>query len=303
MSKVSPKVLVSVLNFNSGGDALATIECLQRQDYPALDLIVFDNASRDGSREAIEAAYPHLPIINTGTNLGYCGGNNAALEYGRQRGYDAVVIANHDIQLEPDAVSRMMHVAATHLSVGAVGAQEVDSDSGERKVLGGRRYDFWRSRRQWIKSAEGLKTDGGAIEVEYVQGALVLLTRTALDCGIRLNEEMFAYVDEIELGLQLARAGLRAFVDPSVSVRHKSRGSAYGVVEGYLMQRNRWYIVRHHGSLPQRAVNFLYTMCVELPAKVLVRTLQGNGRYARACVLGFVDGVHGVTGSGRIARL
>lgn len=303
MSSALPRVLVSVLNFNSGGCALATLKCLIQQDYPALDLIVFDNGSTDGSREAIEEAYPNIPIINTGANLGYCGGNNVALDRGLQQSYDAVVIANHDIEVGPDAVERLVRVATAGESVGVVGAQEVDGDSGKCRVLGGRRYNFWLSRRQWIRDPQDLEAVGNAMEVAYVQGAFLLLTRAALESGIRLNEEMFAYADEVDLGLKLKRAGLGACVVPSVSVRHKSRGVRFGVVEGYLMQRNRWYLVRHYGSLPQRVVNFLLTLCVELPVKVLVRTVQGHGRYARACVLGFLDGVRGITGIGRVVSL
>ena len=179
----TPRVLASVLNFNSAGSALATVSCLTRQDYPSLDLVVFDNASTDGSREAIEAAYPNIPVINTGANLGYCGGNNAALDYGLRRGYDAVIIANHDIVVEPEAVSRMARVAAEHSMVGVVGAQEVDGHSGALRVLGGRRYNFWLSRRQWIRDPRTLTPTETAIPMDYVQGAFVLVTRAALERG------------------------------------------------------------------------------------------------------------------------
>jgi GT2 family glycosyltransferase len=298
-----PRVLASVLNFNSGGRALATIDCLKRQDCPALDLVVFDNASTDGSREAIQTAHPDIPVINTGDNLGYCGGNNAALEYGLHRGYDAVVIANHDVEVAPDAVAKLVRVAMSRTSVGVVGAQEVDDATGASRVLGGRRYNYWTSRRQWIRDRQALGAPDGPLEMAYVQGAFLLLTRAALERGIRLDEAMFAYADEIELGLQVSRAGLKAYVDPSVMVRHRSLGVPFGVVEGYLTQRNRWYLVRRHGNLPQRAVSFALTLGVELPLKALVRTLQGHGRYARACLLGFCDGVRGVTGIGRARSL
>jgi hypothetical protein len=92
-------------------------------------------------------------------------------------------------------------------------------------------------------------------------------------------------------------------VDPSVIVHHHSRGVPYGPIEGYLTQRNRWYLVRRYGRPADRIVNFLYVLFAELPVKVLVRSLQGHGRYARACVLGFLDGVRGVTGPGRVTRL
>lgn len=303
MTQVPLRVLVSVLNFNSGGRALTTIECLVRQRYQPLDVIVVDNASRDGSREAIEAAYPGIPVINTGANLGYCGGNNAALDYGLSRGYDAVVIANHDIEIAPDAIERLVRVATEQPSVGIVGAQEVDGASGEPRVLGGLGYNYWSSRRRWIKRPEAPMRSDQPIEMRFVQGAFLLVTREALSRGVRLNEDMFAYVDEFDLGLRVAEAGLRAYVDPAVSIQHRSHATPFGAVEGYLMQRNRWYMVRHHGTRLQRLVNLGWTMFAELPAKVFLRTAQGHGRYARACVLGFVDGLRGIIGIGRVGNL
>lgn len=303
MPDATPRVLASVLNFNSEGQAITTVEHLLRQTWPALDVIVFDNASSDGSREAIEAAFPGLTVINTGSNLGYSGGNNAALEYGLAHGYDAVIVANHDVVVQPDAVERLVRIATTEQNVGVVGAQEVDAITGQNRVLGGMGYNFWLSRRRWIKDPGELNATGGPIPMDYVQGAFLLVTRRALEHGIRFSVAMFAYVDEIELGFQLARAGLRTFVDPGVAVWHKSRGKLYGLNEGYLMQRNRWYLVRHHGTMPQRIVNFLATALVELPVKALVRTAQGHPGYARAGILGFIDGVRGRMGIGRVGRL
>lgn len=299
----TPRVLASVLNFNSDGDAIATIECLLAQTWPALDVIVVDNASHDGSREAIEAAFPQLTVINTGANLGYCGGNNVALEYARANGYDAVVVANHDIRLAPDAIEKMTRAAMSGPDVGVVGAQEVDAVTGRNRVLGGRRYDFWWSRRVWIADPAELHLPPGPAPMAYVQGALVMLTRAALERGLRFNDDMFAYADEIELGFQAAAAGLAVLVEPNVAVQHRSRGTHFGATEGYLLQRNRWYLVRHHGTRLHRAVNFLLMTFVELPAKFALRSLQGHPRFARACVLGFIDGVRGHMGIGRVGHL
>jgi GT2 family glycosyltransferase len=139
--------------------------------------------------------------------------------------------------------------------------------------------------------------------VDCVQGALVLLTRAALDAGVRFNEDLFAYVDEIDLGLQAARAGLRAYVDPRVEVRHKVRHGPLSPTEGYLILRNRWYVVRRWGRWHHRAVCLLSLGVGDLPYRCLRRTLQGHGRYARACFLGLWDGLRGKMGPGRIGRL
>ncbi|HEX7938105.1 MAG TPA: glycosyltransferase family 2 protein, partial [Gemmatimonadaceae bacterium] len=171
-----------MLNFNSGDAGLATLGSLSGQDHHATDLIVFDNASVDGSREAIAMRFPNIPVINTGKNLGYCGGNNAALEYGLAHGYDAVIIANHDLRVGTDAVGRLVKAAREHPEAGVIGAQELDGESGKPRVLGGRGYNFWRSRRQWVRDPQALgATDEAPIRMDYVQGAFLLVTRAAIE--------------------------------------------------------------------------------------------------------------------------
>jgi len=267
-----------------------------------MDLMVVDNHSTDESPGRIREAFPEVPLVCSAVNRGYCGGNNLALEMGLKQGYDCVVVANHDIELAPDAIERLVRVASQTSLVGVVGGREV-SLSGQSRALGGRGYNYWFSRRHWLKPGdEG--TDGEKpFLVDYVQGALVLFTRLALQKGVRLNEAMFAYVDEIELGLQLARAGLRVYVDPMVIVRHRGRPERFSPGEGYFTQRNRWYIVRHYGKWYHRAFCLLYASLVELPFKYAYRSLQGHRRFARACILGFLDGLRGVGGIGRYESL
>jgi len=135
-----------------------------------------------------------------------------------------------------------------------------------------------------------------------VQGALVLLTRQAMAHGIRFDDRLFLYYDEIDLGLEVRRAGLTAYVDGRVVVRHKNKQSYFNPRAAYYLQRNRVYIVRKHGAWYHEAVYQAYALAVELPLKAIWRSMQGRGRFARACLAGHVDGTLGRMGAGRAAR-
>jgi GT2 family glycosyltransferase len=130
-------------------------------------------------------------------------------------------------------------------------------------------------------------------------GALFLLTAKAMARGVRMDENLFMYFDEIDLGFQLKAKGLSAVVDERVVIRHQREPQPYAARIGYLMQRNRLYIVRKHGRWYHRAFYLLYSSLVELPVKFLVRSMQGQTAFARACVRGQVDGLLGRSGEGR----
>jgi GT2 family glycosyltransferase len=133
-----------------------------------------------------------------------------------------------------------------------------------------------------------------------VHGALLLFTPQALAADLLMDENLFMYFDEADLGFQLHRKNLRAVVDGRVRVRHTGGDRAYMPAVGYLMQRNRLYMVRKHGRWYQRAFYVLYSSLLELPAKILVRVLQGHIGFARSCVAGQIDGLLGRMGVGRL---
>ncbi|MDQ3805092.1 MAG: glycosyltransferase family 2 protein [Acidobacteriota bacterium] len=290
-----PRVLVSVLSHNSARTTVEALRCLARQTYPAYHLQLIDNASADGTPESAAREFPGLDIRALRANTGYTGGANLALRQALGEGYDYVVVCTHDVEVDETAVERLVETARARPAVGAVGGVEYNPYTGEWRASGGGSYSRWFSRMGWRSAAAG-----GGPEVFCVHGALVLLTAEALAAGVLLDENLFMYFDEADLGFQLRAKGLAAVVDRRVVVRHKREPRPEPAWVGYLMQRNRLYMVRKHGRWYHRAFYALFSSLCELPAKVLVRGLQGRADFARACVAGQVDGLLGRAGAGRL---
>lgn len=293
-----PGVLVSVLSYNSTEDTIATVRHLQRQTYSRLHLQVVDNASPNNSAKEIARAFPDLHIRVLPKNLGYTGGGNVVLKQALTEGYDYVVLCNHDIEVDERAIERLVETAEAHGDAGVVGGIELNLATGEQRAGGGGRYNPWLSRMRWLNQSPF--NDEASLRVECVHGALVMFTRRALHSGIFLDEELFMYLDEIDIGFQLKRKGLQAYTDRRVVVRHKSAPYQLDEYVGYLSQRNRLYTVKKYGLWYHRVFYNLYAVLFELPIKVLFRTLQGYPRFARACVIGHLDAMRGRMGRGQV---
>jgi len=295
-----PRVLVSVLNYKAVDDTVATIRSLRQQDYQNYHLQIVDNASPNDCVAQIRAQLPDVDIVVTDKNLGYCGGNNYALKQGLAEGYDYVLVCNEDIEVEPSTIRHLVETAELREDAGVVGAVEVCHFTSTVRAVRGTQFSFWTSRAQW---STDLPPGASALGATYVQGAMVMFTRRALEAGVFMNEDLFIYYDEADVGFQLQHAHLRAYVDPRVRVRHKNRVKFFNPRSGYLHQRNRVYIVRRYGRWYHRVAFHLGMTLVELPAKTIVRSMQGRASYARACLLGYADGVSGRMGKGRIDAL
>jgi GT2 family glycosyltransferase len=188
-----------------------------------------------------------------------------------------------------------------HPDAGVVGGVEVDFESGQIRTSGGLSWPDWRYRFRWSREEEAGSV--GDSRVRFVQGALVLFSRRALALGVRFNEDLFMYWDEIDLGWTLREKGLGAYVDRRVRYRHRNQPLSLGVAAGYLQQRNRAFLARKHFSWPKLLGFLLYSTLFEVPLKAVVRSLQGHPRFGMACVLGHWDGLRGRMGKGRIEKL
>ena len=182
-----------------------------------------------------------------------------------------------------------------------MGAVEVAHATGLPRAVRGRGFSLWTGRVNWLMDLG----DGRAevLDADYVQGAMVLFTRVALERGLLFDENLFIYYDEVDIGLRMQRLGLKVYVDTRAIVRHKNNPLSFNPRCGYLHQRNRLYLVRKYGRWYHKAFYHAYAGCVELPVKWAVRTAQGHGRFARACVIGHLDAMHSRLGRGKVGEV
>lgn len=78
--RAQPRVAILILNWNGIRDTLETLQSVQRLQYDNFEVVLVDNGSTDGSREAIVTAFPTVRLIAVSTNLGVAGGRNLGIE-------------------------------------------------------------------------------------------------------------------------------------------------------------------------------------------------------------------------------
>jgi len=291
------RVLVSILNYNSYQDTIKAVLCYQVQSYPHVDIQIVDNASSDRSVERIIKRFPDIPVIPLGHNGGYAGGNNVALEMAVNGGYDYVVISNADVVVDAECLTHLVDTACAYPDCGMVGGVEIDFKTGRVISAGGFGYNKWLSRGRWLS---GVSLDCSCpSRVDYVQGSVCLFSRQALLRGIRFDSNLFMYLEEIDVGLQLRKAKLAAYLNPLCKILHKRSAGRFNPMAGYFIQRNRLYMARKCSPFYVFACNAIFTCIFELSAKIVIRSFQGRFRFIRACIAGYVDGIRGNMAQGR----
>jgi N-acetylglucosaminyl-diphospho-decaprenol L-rhamnosyltransferase len=242
---------VSIVNTNSRELLLACLESLREE---GADVVVLDNASEDGSADAVRQRFPDVRVLAQDHRAGFGANHNTVVRATDGR---YVYVLNEDTTSADWGFRRMVEYMDAHPRVAALGPRIVYPD-------GRRQASAWRFPTP-LNSLLSLPSLGkvGMVQshgdasrpVGWVMGAALLLRRSALvEVGL-FDEGFFIYSEEVDLQLRLRRAGWEVHFFPAVTVVHHESQFSAGIPERRIneMWRSRHrYWRKHHSPLGAR---------------------------------------------------
>lgn len=250
--KSVPKICAVILNTNRREDTLACLQSLENNQYPNLHIIVLDNASTDGSYEAIQTAYPQVQQVSLTENKGYAGNNNVGIALAMEAQADWIFVLNEDIILAPDAFSQLMAVVQDLPQVGIIGPLVYHYD--EPTIIqsaGGILSERWDSSHRGLNESDHGQYNQPQ-EVQWISGCAIGVRRSAVEQAGMIDERFFYYWEETEWCLRIRSFGWQAFVIPQAKIWHKGVQRDYQPNPNvtYYSTRNRLLLYsKHHPSL------------------------------------------------------
>lgn len=258
MPTAAPLVSVIVVSYNT---ARLTLDCLRSvYDHAGdvkIEILVVDNASNDGSADAIRTAFPEVTLIENERNTGFGAANNTAMAATKGRYF---LLLNSDAYLAANALAGMVACLDHHPDAAVVGPRLLNSDgslqpSCFRFPSPGRAWleNLWLSAalpnhpqigdyRRWAHDAERA--------VDFVIGACMLVRRAAYEQVGGFDERFFMYGEESEWQRRFAEAGWKTVFTPEARVVHLGGGSGHGskvVMNPHFFQSLDEYQRIHHG--------------------------------------------------------
>jgi len=234
-----PLASVILVNYRSAADTLACVQAVYELDWPvdALEVVVVDNASSDGSSERIRAEAPGVLLIEAGTNLGFAGGCNL----GARSAHGAyLAFINNDARPDPAFLRAAVPVLQADPSVGCVAARVLDWE--------GRTVDFVGGSLAWygygFKDDVGLPAAGRGTtgrDVLFPTGSGMVVRAEAFAGAGGFDERYFLFFEDVDLGWRLWLLGHRVRYVPGAVVYHRHHATVgrYGRWrEEYLLARN-----------------------------------------------------------------
>ncbi|MBC8164115.1 MAG: glycosyltransferase family 2 protein, partial [Roseiflexaceae bacterium] len=136
-----PLIVTVILNTNRRDDTLACLASLEQNTYKRHQVLVLDNASTDGSSEAIRAAYPAVTLVPLHENRGYAGNNNVGIAQAMALGADWVFVLNEDTIVAPECLQQLAAYGEAHPEVGIIGPMVYHADEPDIIQSAGGRMD------------------------------------------------------------------------------------------------------------------------------------------------------------------
>ena len=115
-----PRVAIIILNWNGLDDTIACLQSVSNVRYNALEIIVVDNGSSDGSVETIHKIFPEVQIVANASNLGFAEGNNVGIRQALDR-TDYILLLNNDTTVHPDILHHLIPVVEEDPSIAVAG--------------------------------------------------------------------------------------------------------------------------------------------------------------------------------------
>ena len=240
--KHSPKVTTIILNWNGMRDTLECIESVRTLEYPDVRILVVDNGSTDGSPSIIRKKFPSVVLLENKKNLGFTGGNNLGMKKALEMGTDYLWLLNNDTVLEKDTLKHLVTMSQDSPEVGLASPVIYYHDSPDRVQFCGSYID-WEGKRI-VKLEDGDSLPDGGVNVS-LWGTALLIKRTVVERVGYLNEKYFAYHEDEEYCMRVAKAGFRCIVVPDARLLHKnsrSTGSNEAPMQVFLRSRNLFFL-------------------------------------------------------------
>lgn len=299
-----------LVTWNSAEIIANALESLERLERPPSEVIVVDNASRDGTAELVAKRFPSVTLVESPTNTGFCSACNEGI---RRSTSPFVLFLNPDAVATPRFVEELLP-AFDDPSVGMAGGKLLRLD---RVTLDSAGQLLGRSRqpidRGYGEVDRGLFED--ATEVFGICGAAALCRRDMLESiadpgGAVFDDVFFAYYEDLDVAWRARKLGWKAVYQPR-AVGYHQRGSTVGgggkrwraLLERdsrlrFHILKNRYLAILRNDSpgdflrnLPWIAARDLGTLAIVTltSPSVLVRLWKERAVFRRAIELGRAD--------------
>ena len=259
-----PDVVIILINYNNHGQTIECISSLNKCSYRNFKILVVDNGSEHPSIETVRKAHQNVEIVETGTNLGFAGGNNFGIRSALSKEPKYILLLNNDTIVEHDFLDALVDTLESDESIAVGGGMICYHPRTDTIWYGGGKFVFWRVTAVHSDMEQRADKQSALVskDVTFITGCMMLIRTDVLKTTGLLDERFFMYCEDVEFCRRLVRLGYRLRYVPESKIFHKIHHGGETPFTVYYGVRSRFYLVEIclHGL--EKYVGNIYLNCV-----------------------------------------
>jgi GT2 family glycosyltransferase len=218
-----PLLTVAISTFNGRELLAGVLESLQRQTIAErIAVVVIDDGSSDGTADWLGEQRPDVRLIAHGRNLGVTYSLNEGLGLAES---EFLALLNNDVELEPDCLELLVEDLREHSDAAVSTPKLLDFHQREYLDGAGDEYTWWGMAN---RRGHGELDRGQYDRAEAVFGAcaaVAVYRRSAIEQVGGLDEDFFAYLEDVDWSMRALLAGLQCRYQPRAVAYHMGSGT------------------------------------------------------------------------------
>jgi GT2 family glycosyltransferase len=253
-----PLVYIILVNWNGKAVTLDCLDSLATISYRNFKVLVVDNASNDGSVQAIKAHHPEAVVLEQRENLRFAGGNNVGMKYALEQEAEFLCFLNNDTTVDRDFLNHLVARMQSDKMIGMASPKIYYHDDPNRIWFAGGEMSMWTGtmKHTGIREIDRGQHDASR-EIDYATGCCILTTREVVEKAGMLDASYFMYAEDADWSMRVRRAGYRIVYEPKAKVWHKLSVASGGHLSFFKMKNkyisNMRFFFRY-ASLAQKLV-------------------------------------------------
>lgn len=293
MNSQQINISIVIVSWNAKKYLTGCLESLRAQDIKEeMEIIVVDNASSDGSPEAVRELFPQVKVVETDANLGFAKANNIGIKESKGK---YVALINSDVMILDGCLNGLQDFMDSNTDVGLCAPRLLNGDMTIQFSC--RNFPtIWRlfcdslklnQFLPWWRLFEGEEMKMFAYdrqtEVDAVSGAFMFVRKEAFAIVGLLDERFFIYSEDVDWCKRFRDAGWKIVFFPKVEAIHYGGGSSAVDSTRFSVEKERavfLYWKKHHSRISQLVLPWVFTLhhFVRIVAAGLLYIVIPSGR-------------------------
>lgn len=204
-----PRVSIVIVNYNGRDLTLNLLKSISRLNYKNYEIIVVDNASTDGTSEAVKKNFKNVKLVENKKNLGYSGANSCISHCEGEY----ILFLNNDMEIGRSSLNELVETAQADKDC-VMAAPRLVNFYDKKLKSGG----TWLSRAFYNGHIKGNDKDSTK-EIPYLGVGLIRKDFVEM-FGYLFDPDYFIYGEDVDLGLRIRLIGKKALFEPKSLMYH-----------------------------------------------------------------------------------